>query len=160
MDMKALRGSHRATNWTVAVVLGLVIGSALSVRTAVAGIRIYGRVDTPHVSVRVGHPRPSSDRVVVRAPRPRIVHRPVIIERHAPHRLSPHDRGIAWRMSYLSGIAEHRLVRLRLSGYGWRTIGDIYDLPRSMVRASFSERAFDRYLHRRGSNGGWRSCGR
>jgi len=157
--MKTLRRSHSATKWAGLLVLGLIVSSLWAIQSAQAGIRIFGRVDTPQVSVRVGTSLPPSGRVIVRAPRPQIVHRPVVVERCGPV-LSPRDHEIAWRLSYLSGIAEHRLLHLRRNGYDWRGIGHVYDLPLSMMHASFSDRAFDRYLRHHGRRGGVDSCRR
>jgi hypothetical protein len=114
-------------------------------------VRVKGRIHTPIGDVYV-----DSGTHRDRAPR---VYRPVRVRQHrapvvdtwALHKLTRRDFRIAWRLSYLSGIREGSLLRMREAGSNWNQIGRHFDLPRPMVQAAKSQKQFERLVaHRRG----------
>ncbi len=109
-----------------------------------ADVRIHGEIRTPHLRVQVGntgglsaaHPHPY-----------RYEHRAWHDHRWA-HRLGPRDYRIAWRLSYLTGIGERRILWARASGLSYREIARRLGISRSELRAARSRRAFLIYLDR------------
>lgn len=123
-----------------ALTLGLVAAatlsaSVLSPATAHADVVAQARIGKADVRVRLHTP----DRVVIHERAPRVV---VRHERFDPYmairwgHLSREDHRVAARLSLLTGIGERRLLAARSHGWGWKRIGDFYDLhPRVIAQA-------------------------
>jgi hypothetical protein len=79
-------------------------------------------------------------------------HRVPVVDTWANHKLSRRDFRIAWRLSYLSGIREGRLLRMREAGWNWNQIGRHFELPRPMVQAAKNKKMFERMVANRRGN--------
>lgn len=138
--MKTMRTIRRVT-MTAATLLTLSAGLAPQ---AEAGVRIRGDVRLPNVSIRIG------DNGVRLVPNWRA-------ERHHfdsmrgqrwARKLSHRDYDIAWRLSYLTGVSDARLLRQKARGMTWKRIVRQHRIAPQLLRVARSEKAFARYLLR------------
>lgn len=119
----------------MAVALLMTLGYAEDAR---AGIRVRGTLHTPSLRVHVDT-SPSHRHVKYR--------RASLPDRHrAVLKLSRQDRRIAKRLARYTGAPKRELLRMRRMGYRWSEIGRWLDVPRRVVRAARSSRAWDRFL--------------
>lgn len=129
----------------IALVL-LVLALPGIVQDAEAVIRVGVSLHAPNVRVRVGNTSYGRYR------RSRVVRIPV--RRHTYYRIAKHDRMIARRLAWYTGVPAKRLIRLRRFGYRWFEIGRWLDLPRPVVRAAMHQRSWNRFL-RTGRHAGY-----
>lgn len=106
---------------------------AARTESAQADVRIRARIETPNLSVEVGH-------------QDRHLPPPVRVVRHVEPRYEPscdyrepistYDRRVAANLARMSGISRHVLLSERADGWSWKEIARRHGLSRRELRAA------------------------
>lgn len=119
--------------------LALLVGPGM-VQTAGADVRVNATLRTPNVTIRVGNTPYGHYRNRVYKPLPaRRVVRQVAI--------TVHDRRIAFRLSWYTGVPSGEMLMMKSRGYTWYQIGTWLRLPRAAVHAAMDLRTWNRFIH-------------
>jgi hypothetical protein len=118
---------------------------------AEAGIRVSASVNTPGARIHACNDPSCYYRIDLDRRMP--------ARRHMYYEVTRRDRKIARRLEWYTGVRKRRLLRMRRRGYHWFEIGRALHLPRPVVRAAFSQRSWNRFLHHEFRHAGRRkSC--
>lgn len=124
--------------------LGLIAFFAViaTFQNASADIRVKATLTTPTVRVHVGNTSEGFYRGEVVTRR----HGRFEDRFHNHYRIDRRDRMVANRLARYTGVPSYELVDMRRHGYRWVEIGRWLELPRPVVRASFDQRSWKRFL--------------
>ncbi len=131
----------KRTNQKIRQLMSLLVVTLLlaGAGQAQATVRVRATVRTPYGAVHVDN-RPSQRYWRVRAPR-------VPVQRYHEVRLTRHDRKIAKRLAWYTGVPKREILTMKRQGYYWSEIGRWLDVPRQVVRAAKHKRSWRRFLH-------------
>ncbi len=128
---------ERMRQMTIAAVTFAAV--AVIAMQASAEVRIVASVNTPGVSVHACN--------VPSCYYGTYYDRRVPARRQMRYEINNRDKRIARRLAYFSGVPARELVRLRRRGFQWFEIGRMIHVPRTVVRAAFNQKSWNRFLH-------------
>ena len=127
----------RSSKSMMAIAALALLATLMIVRDAEAGIHVNAVLHTPGLSIRIGNAQAGPYGGI------RVGHLPV--RANMRYRIVKRDRLIAGRLAWYTGVPARELIRLRAYGYNWYEIGAWLRLPKSVVRAAYSKKQWNRF---------------